>query len=33
MKETLKLTKDQVHSIYENRFLKVFGLEYVDGKP
>ena len=33
MKETLKLTKEQVHNIYENRFLKVFGLEYVDGKP
>ena len=32
MKEQLKLTKDRVHNVYENRFIKVFGMEYVAGK-
>ena len=32
MKEKLKLTKDHVHNVYESRFIKVFGMEYVAGK-
>ena len=32
MKEQLKLTKDRVHNVYESRFIKVFGMEYVAGK-
>ena len=32
MKETLKLTKEQVHNAYDSRFIKVFGMEYVAGK-
>ena len=32
MKETLKLTKEHVHNVYDSRFIKVFGMEYVEGK-
>ena len=32
MNEQLTLTKDRVHSVYESRFIKVFGMEYVAGK-
>ena len=32
MKEKLRLTKEQVHNVYDSRFIKVFGMEYVEGK-
>lgn len=32
MKETLKLTKEHVENVYDSRFIKVFGMEYVAGK-
>ena len=32
MEETLQLTKEQVHHVYDSRFIKVFGMEYVAGK-
>lgn len=32
MNEQLTLTKDRVHNVYESRFIKVFGMEYVAGK-
>lgn len=27
-----EITNEKVHSVYESRFLKVFGLEYIEGK-